>query len=290
MVASGLFGALFLLARELRVLPADVFFAWRVVATVPVVAVLFTATRAWADVTALLRRIRRAPALALVAILDALLLGVQIWLFGWAPQTGHGLEAALGYLLLPLVMVLAGLTLHRERLSLLRSLAVAAAALGVVAALVAAGGLSPVTVLVALGYPVYFTIRRRARLDSPGAFLLELVVLTPIAGWFLASEHGAAPLGAAPVLIGGVVLLGAVSGTALVLYLAASRALGFGLFGLLTYLEPVLLIVVAVTLLGERLTPTDGLVYGPIALALILLAVEPLRAGSARGSSGSAPA
>lgn len=289
-VASVLFGVIFLLARALRALPADVFFGWRVLSTLPIVALLFLATGRWRDVAALLVRLRRRPALVLVLILDGLMLGLQLWLFGWAPQTGHGLDAALGYLLLPLVMVLVGLALHRERMTLLRIGAVAAVAVGVLAALVSAGGLSPVTLAVALGYPIYFTGRRRFSLDTPAAFLLELVVLVPFAMWFLATERGAGRLATAPVLIGGVVLLGLLSGVALALYLAASKALGFGLFGLLTYLEPVLLVVVAVAVLGERLTSMDALVYGPIALALVLLAVEPFSTRPVRGSAGPAKA
>lgn len=275
--ASVLFGALFFLAKELRVLDADVFFAWRVIATLPVVAVLFTVFGGWRDVGAILTRVRRAPALVLVLVVDALLLGVQLWIFGWAPQTGHGLEAALGYLLLPLVMVVVGVALHSERLSLLRVLAVACAVIGVVAAIVVAGGVSPVTVVVALGYPLYFVLRRRARLDTTGSFSLELVILLPIAVWFLATQHGLAPLVASPALIVGVALLGIVSGAALSLYLHASSVLPFGLFGLLTYLEPVLLIAVSALLLGEPLTVADAFVYGPIAAALVLLAIEPFR-------------
>jgi chloramphenicol-sensitive protein RarD len=41
--------------------------------------------------------------------------------------------------------------------------------------------------------------------------------------------------------------------------------------------EPVLLVVAAVALLGESLEPNDLAVYGPIAVALVLLAVESVR-------------
>ncbi len=54
----------------------------------------------------------------------------------------------------------------------------------------------------------------------------------------------------------------------------ASELLPFGLFGLLTYVEPVLLAVVSITILGESLTPVDLLTYGPIAVALCLLGIE----------------
>ena len=64
------------------------------------------------------------------------------------------------------------------------------------------------------------------------------------------------------------------STAALLLYLRASELLPLGLFGLLTCVEPVLLAIVSITILGESLTPTDLLIYGPIAVALCLLGVE----------------
>ena len=72
----------------------------------------------------------------------------------------------------------------------------------------------------------------------------------------------------------GLLTIGLVSAAALLLYLRASELLPFGLFGLLTYVEPVLLAVVSITILGESLTPVDLLAYGPIAVALCLLGIE----------------
>ena len=72
----------------------------------------------------------------------------------------------------------------------------------------------------------------------------------------------------------GLLTIGLVSAAALLLYLRASELLPFGLFGLLTYVEPVLLAVVPITILGESLTPVDLLAYGPIAVALCLLGIE----------------
>jgi chloramphenicol-sensitive protein RarD len=94
-----------------------------------------------------------------------------------------------------------------------------------------------------------------------------------------------------PALLPGVLLLGLVSAVALWLYLAASSALPFGLFGLLSYLEPVLLVLGAVVLLGEPLAGADAAVYGPIVVALLLLAVEqlPRRQPSEASSPPTAP-
>ena len=276
-VASFLFAALFFLPPLLEPFEANEIFAWRVIATVPVLAALVGVFGWWRDVRDIALRLARRPLLVLVIVLDGLLLSVQLWLFGWAPQTGHGLELALGYLLMPLAMVVVGVVLHRERLAPLRIAAVAAAAVGVTAAIVVAGGLSWATVAVALGYPVYFAIRRRAGLDSIGAFCFELLVLVPVAVVLALQPSSLDVLAAHPQLGWGILLLGVIGGVALVLYLVASRLLSFGVFGLLSYPEPVLLVLVAVLLLGESLTLTDVFVYGPIVLALVLLGLETVR-------------
>lgn len=59
--------------------------------------------------------------------------------------------------------------------------AVAAAAIGVISAIVLAGGISPATVAVALGYPIYFQLRARFQVNTPGALALELATLVPVA-------------------------------------------------------------------------------------------------------------
>ena len=81
--------------------------------------------------------------------------------------------------------------------------------------------------------------------------------------------------------LSGLLAVGMIGGVAMVLYLAASSLLSMPVFGLLSYAEPVLQVVVAV-LLGERMQGADLLVYGILAIALGLLAFEGFRAGRRR--------
>jgi chloramphenicol-sensitive protein RarD len=271
--ASVLFSLIFFLATALDPLDAVRIFSWRVVALLIVLALVFSALRLWSDVRGVLTRLRRRPALIVVVLLNSAVFAVQQWLFGWAPQAGRGLEVALGYLLLPLVMVVLGVFLYRERLSPLLIASVSTAAVGVAAAIFVAGGLAWPTLVVALGFPVYFAVRRSTRLDSEGALLLELLAMLPFAVWTLHRPASWEPLLDRPGLAWTLVLFGVFSGIGFILYFRAVRMLPFGLFGLLSYLEPVLLVLVAVALLGEDLAPADTFVYGPIVLALTLLAL-----------------
>ena len=103
------------------------------------------------------------------------------------------------------------------------------------------------------------------------------VLLLPWALYFV--FHGsmsAADLRAHPGLYGLIPLLGAISAGALIAYVLASRLLPFGLFGLLSYVEPVLLVGVAL-LLGETIGRDQWLTYLPIWAAVLVLVLEGIK-------------
>jgi chloramphenicol-sensitive protein RarD len=270
-LASAMFGALYVLPPLLEPLTGLEIFGWRVVLTAPLITVLLMITRQWRTVTRMAAQVRARPATAGILVLAAALLGVQLWLFTWAPAHGHALEVALGYFLMPLVMVVVGVAAFGERLSRARLAAVLCAAAGVAHELVRVGTLSWSTLLVALGYPAYFVLRRRAGTATTGAMWFEFVILLPVA---LVLVLTGPSLAVVPDLAPLLVLLGVLSSAALVCYVVASQLLPFSLFGLLSYLEPVLLALVSVALLGQGIAPDEWWTYVPIWVAVLLLALE----------------
>lgn len=271
--ASGLFAVIFLIAGLLQGWGAEEIFGWRVVLTLATLAVavpLMATGRS--EIRTLIRRTLRRPLLLLPGLFAAALVGVQLWLFMWAPLHGMAMSVSFGYFLLPLTMVLAGRIFFHDKLSTLRKLAVAAAFLGVLHEALAAGGLAWSTLLVCLGYPIYFVLRRSMGFDNLAAFSAELLALLPVGVFFiLAGPHG--PGGLPPAGFAGVAAIGVLGALAMVLFLLASKWLPLSLFGLLGYVEPVLLVGVSV-LLGEVLGWAAMLTYGPILLSLFLLAVD----------------
>jgi chloramphenicol-sensitive protein RarD len=59
--------------------------------------------------------------------------------------------------------------------------------------------------------------------------------------------------------------------------MAASRLLPLGLFGILSYVEPVLLFLVALVFLGEQFNSAQWLTYIPIWLAVLLVGWDSAR-------------
>ena len=104
-----------------------------------------------------------------------------------------------------------------------------------------------------------------------------MALLIPVALWVVqGGEQGFAVLDAQPRLYLLIPLLGLISASALVCYIIASRQLAFSLFGLLSYVEPVLLLMVAL-LLGESIKEGQWLTYVPIWLAVLVLITEGAR-------------
>ncbi|MBR8125565.1 EamA family transporter RarD [Burkholderia multivorans] len=269
--ASTLFALMSAYAKWLTPLTGLDIFAWRVLWTAPGALALITLRGRWPALAALLSRSVRDWRLLVALPITAALLGLQLWLFLWAPLHGRMLEVSLGYFLLPLTMVLVGRFYYHERLDPLQWAAVACAALGVAHEVWATRAFAWPTLVVALGYPPYFVLRRRINADSLAAFAVEIVLLCPIAVAMVATSG--TPVAPHPLLWSTLLPgLGVLSTLALASYLKASRMLPMALFGILGYVEPVLLVAVSLLLLGETLTVAKLATYGPIWVAVALTA------------------
>ena len=272
--ASMLFALLYYYASLLHPLNGEVVFGWRMLLTLPCVGLFLLYSGEWRLVAELLARAKRQPVLWFGLPLSAALVGVQLWIFMWAPINGRGLQVSLGYFMMPLVLVVIGRFVFQERPSRLQWTAVGFAALGVINQVWQAGGVSWETLLIALGYPLYFLLRRRLGTDNLGGFWFDMLLILPVAAWFvLASEQPFSAFSARPLLWVLVLGLGMISALALVCYIVASRRLPLSLFGLLGYVEPVLLVFVSL-LLGESINDGEWPTYIAIWLAVGLLVLE----------------
>jgi len=273
LVASILFGAMFFLAGIVDA-AAESVFGWRMLVTGAcfAIALLWPANRrAPAELWATLRS---RPWMPLILVATSALVGVQMWLFAWTPMHGHGLDASLGYLLLPIMLVLSGRFLFHDRVSRTQWAAVAIAAVAVTVKLVFAASLSWVTALVCVGYTIYFALRKRFGLTTQSAFGGEIALLCIAAVPLIIVSHGADSIGGQSL----VLVIGLGGAVAMTAYLAASHLLSMPVFGLLTYVEPVLMFAASL-LLGEHLTGSDAVVYGLLAVALAVLAAGSLTRG-----------
>lgn len=273
-LASITFGVLYFYTQLLGALDSEQTFGWRIIATLPVLTLFMWLTGDLIHVKTIFKRILKKPILLLFLMTTSVLTSAQLWLFLWAPMHGRGLQVSLGYFLLPLVLVLAGSFLYGEKLSKFQYVAVSFAVFGVGHEIWRLGSMAWETALVALGYAAYFILRKKIQTDNLGGFWWDLLIILPVAIFFTQTgdasftkflEH--------PGLILVVIGLGLLSAIGLGSYILASRYLPLIIFGLLGYLEPVLL-ALASLVMGEKIGAEEWLTYIPIWLAVLVLVIE----------------
>ncbi|MBX3079679.1 MAG: EamA family transporter RarD [Cryobacterium sp.] len=273
--SSTVFAVVFVLSAHLDA-TANELFGWRTFFTVAMLVGFLTMAKRWTGIKVLLRRILDRPAIGLALLVTAAMLGTQQWLFTWAPGQGRGLQVALGYFIMPIMLALIGRIVFKERLGPWRISAVAVAAIAVTYQTVQVGGLSWETLVVALGYPIYFTVRRFAGIGGSAGLSAEMMLTLPVAILLLLLDDPTMRTLQHPDSAFSMIGFGILASIGLLLYIGASQLLPMSVFGLLSYLEPILLAVAAALVLSEPLPANELPTYITIGLALVLLAVESL--------------
>ncbi|PWU31210.1 EamA family transporter RarD [Pseudomonas sp. RW407] len=200
------------------------------------------------------------------------------WLvYVWAVNNGHMLEASLGYYINPLINVLLGLVVLRERLRPLQWVAVGLAALGVAQQVWQLGSLPWVSLALALTFGFYGLIRKQAPVDALPGLVVETWMLLPLAlVWLLLFADGPSAhldFWSSPQALW-LAAAGPVTLVPLVCFNAAARHLPYATLGFLQYIAPTLVLLQAVLLFGEHLNPTRLVAFGCIWAALVVYSVD----------------
>ena len=125
-IGSVLFAVLYFYSTLLAPMDGEQIFGWRTLLTFPCLTAFIWWSGKQQLVIGLAQRMCRDPRIIIGAVATSAFLGLQLWLFMWAPLHGRALHVSLGYFLLPLTMLLTGRLLYRERLSRLQNVAAAA--------------------------------------------------------------------------------------------------------------------------------------------------------------------
>ncbi|WLP94933.1 EamA family transporter RarD [Psychrobacter sp. M13] len=203
----------------------------------------------------------------------------QFWLFMWAPVNGQGVQTAMGYFLFPLMMVVFGCVLFGEKLSRLQWLAVGFAALGVSSEIVRTQSVSWATLWVCGTYPLYYILRRLQGIGAVTGLLVDLTIFAPfaLAYLFFIAPSSLSLVSGSGFFIAMLAGLGVLSVLAMKTNVDASQMLPVNVYGMMSYLEPALLFILAVTVLGNPFESAMIYSYGLIWLGIVFLIAHGVR-------------
>ncbi len=249
--------------------------AWRILFSLAFCAILLAVTRSWRRLGAILRQRRL---LAWTALAGALIY-VNWQVFLVATLTGHVIESSLGYFINPIVTVLLGVLVLRERLRSAQWIALAIAGAAVVVIVVGYGAFPWIALSLAFSFGLYGLVKKQigGPVDAISGLTLESLWLTPVAiGQLIAvAATTGITFGAAgpwhAVLLS---LAGVVTATPLLLFAAGARRAPLTVIGILQFVAPVMQFVIGAWILGEEMTPGRWAGFALVWAALAVLTLD----------------
>jgi chloramphenicol-sensitive protein RarD len=248
--------------------------AHRVLWTLVLMAVILSVVRGWGALRSL------PPRVWAMVTAAAALIAVNWGLFIYATAVGHVVEVALGYYIGPLVSVLIGVLVLRERLRLLQWVAVGIATAAVLVIAVGDHRVPWLGLGLAVSFATYGLIKKTVPLPATASLTAEGVVLAPLAAAYLVFLQlaGTATLtghGAGHVAL--LVLTGPVTAVPLLLFGAAARRIPLTTLGTLQYLAPTLQFLLGVVVYGEVMPAERWVGFGLVWVALVVFTVDLVR-------------
>lgn len=232
------------------------------------------------------RALAGARKLAIVA-LAAAMITTNWFLFIYAIQLERAVEVSLGYFILPLVSVLAGMVFFQETLSRGKAVALGLATVAVAILTYGLGATPVISLILAVTFSIYGVVKKNSSEGPVVSVTAEVLLLVPIALAWLWGVHmlGWTGLVGRNLAIFGrdmadsvmLILSGPLTASPLILYSYASRRVTMSTSGLVLYLNPCLQFLVAVLIFVEPFTRWHAIAFPLIWLALAIYTITTLR-------------
>jgi chloramphenicol-sensitive protein RarD len=227
-----------------------------------------------------LRDLLRSPRVRAILTGAAVVIAINWGTYIWAVNNDHVVEASLGYFINPLVTVLIGVVVLRERLRRAQWAALGLAAVAVLALTIEYGHPPWVALILAFSFGTYGLAKKKANVGAVESLAFETMVLAPVAVAYIAwlvfagtstfGHHGA----------GHAVLLaatGVVTVIPLICFGGAATRVSLTTIGLLQYITPTVQFILGVTVFAEPMPPMRWVGFVLIWVALALFTGESLR-------------
>jgi chloramphenicol-sensitive protein RarD len=235
--------------------------------------------RRWSWISALMRDKRRLALVAVAATVIAVNWGVYIW----AVNADHVVDASLGYFINPLVTVLVGVVLLRERLRRPQVIAVGLAGLAVLVLAVGYGKPPVIALVLAFSFATYGLVKRVVRMPALESLTSEAAFLfVPCLVLLIAMQvNGSLTLGhSSPGNTLLLVAAGPITAIPLLLFGAGASRVPLSTMGILQYITPTLQFLLGVFVFHESLPAARLIGFALVWLALALFTYDAFRQGS----------
>ena len=214
--------------------------------------------------------------------LASLFISINWFTYIYAVNTNHIVEASLGYYINPLVAVLLGVFVLREKVNMLQAVSFVLAGIGVIYMTVSVGKLPWISLILALSFGFYGLSKKLIKVDSILGLLLETLFVLPFALLFLAylgvNDQHSFSTGS---LKNDLFLLGSGIATALPLlwFGIGAQKIPLYMVGFLQYISPTISLILGVLMYGESFTKDHVVTFACIWIAIAIFTISNIRQG-----------
>jgi chloramphenicol-sensitive protein RarD len=239
-----------------------------------------------------LKQVRSEPRKLPLFAFSALLLACNWLVYVYAIQTHRVVDASLGYFINPLVNVLLGVVVLREKLGPVKRVAVGLAAAGVAWLTWQMGHLPWIALVLAVSFGIYGLVRKTSSLGALEGLALETMLLAPLALpallWWTFTHDGVwAQAAWGPA--GWLVLSGPLSALPLLFFAMGARRLPLATVGLVQYLSPSIQLLLGIWVFHEPFSTGRLIGFAFIWAALALVSADALRQSLRGAGAASVP-
>jgi len=245
-----MWGGLPLYLKAISHVPALEVVSHRIIWSVPVASIILIILGRTRDIQTALK----SPKLLAMGTLTAALISINWLTYVYAISTQRTLDAALGYYINPLFSVFLGFILLRERMRPLQWVAVCFAIGAVVVLAYELGSLPWISLTLTLSWGFYALFKRSLPIGPNQGFLLEVLVLSPIAIGYLMylwinGTHSFANVSWSTTML--LMGSGVVTAVPLIVYANGAKLLRLSTIGMLQYIAPTFIFLTAVFIFDE---------------------------------------
>jgi chloramphenicol-sensitive protein RarD len=222
----------------------------------------------------------RTPGVPRTFACTAFLLTINWLAYIYGVTNKQTVETSLGYFINPLLSVLLGMIVLRERLRFWQAVAVLLAAVGVLIPVAAAAEVPYIALTVAVSFALYGLLRKQAPVDALVGLSIETFILTPFAAGYLVMllAQGNMALGRSGTTVDALLLAsGVITAAPLLWFGKAARMLSLSTLGILQYVAPTMQFVLAVLYLGESVAAAKWAAFVLIWTALAIYSFDSWR-------------
>ncbi|MGO4194993.1 EamA family transporter RarD [Rhizobium sp. YAF28] len=232
--------------------PAEVI-AHRIVWSLPLAGIVLLVLGRTQDIAIALR----SPRMLAMAMMTAALITMNWGTYVWAIGAGHSLDAAMGYFINPLFSIFLGAVLLKEKLQPMQIAAICLAGLAVVVLAFDSGGIPWVALTLAISWGFYALFRKTLPLGPNQGFFLEVLILSlPALLYILYLEFVSGEGHLYRTSLSDTALLlgcGLITALPLMIYANGAKLLKLSTIGIMQYIAPTMIFLIAVFGFGEEL-------------------------------------